>query len=159
MSTNSDAVQMQAALATNKLASAVLGIALAAIVVAYLQRVFGNDTTSNALWKTNRATIEVLTQHRNLSLGPRLKVRYPRISLKLDDLVDAAGRSARNLDPSTINQELATNLKLNRQWLKRSEVIERLKSPHEFWHPLEPDDATVYHLRKPGEYRPCDRKY
>ena len=60
---------MQAALTANKLTSAALGIALAAIVVAYLQIVFGSDRTSNALWKPNKAAIGVLTQRRSLSLG------------------------------------------------------------------------------------------
>lgn len=78
---DSDAVQMQAALTANKLASAALGIAIGAIVVAYVQMVFGSDMTSNALWKTNKAAIGVLTQHRSLGLSPRrLKVRYPELA-------------------------------------------------------------------------------
>ena len=51
---------MQAALTADKIVSAAVGISIAPNITAYLQMLFGSDTTSNALWKTHRAAIRVL---------------------------------------------------------------------------------------------------
>jgi hypothetical protein len=131
MSADPDAAQMQTALTANKIASAAVGISIAAILVAYLQLLLGSDMTSNALWKTNRAAIGVVARQRIwIPSLRRVKVLYPRISLKLDCILEAAFHS-RTTEKSP--------------WF----LEHLLSSRHLEWNSsLEPDDATINHIRK-----------
>ncbi|KAF2261070.1 hypothetical protein CC78DRAFT_608891 [Lojkania enalia] len=91
-SMSTDEVQTQAALAANKLASTAVGISIAAFIVAYLQFLFGNLMSGNALWKTSHAAIGVTARHRSWRLGVgRVKILYPQVDFKIIKLL-AAGQ-------------------------------------------------------------------
>ncbi len=94
---SADDIQTQAALTANKLASAAVGFAIAALVIAYLQLFLGNITSGNALWKTNQAAIGVLAFHRSWRPSlRRIKILYPKISFQPEQLLQAAHASKRN---------------------------------------------------------------
>lgn len=94
MSTQTDP-QTQAALAANKIASAAMGISIAALLMAYLQLLLGNIMSGNALWKTNHAAIGVSASHRSWIPGlRRLKIRYPQINFRIRNILFEIHESA-----------------------------------------------------------------
>lgn len=80
-----------ATIAANRLSTIAIAFSIVAIVTAYVQFVLSSESSSNALRKTNRAAIGPLEKHRLLvPTWRRIKILYPVVSLKLEDLVNAA---------------------------------------------------------------------
>lgn len=130
MSTDGN-MEARMALTANKIASAAVGISIAAFVMAYLQLMLGNSMSGHALWKTNKAAIGVVARrHRSWRPGlKRVKILYPRISFKLADLVKASRHSSISQKPSTFLLHLARSL--NFGWSSELRV----------------DDVTSQHIR------------
>lgn len=77
--------------ATDRLYTIAIAFSIVAIITTYVQFVTSSEYGSNALRKTNRAAIGPLEKHRLLvPTWKRIKILYPVVSLKLEDLVNAA---------------------------------------------------------------------
>jgi hypothetical protein len=80
----------------NVISIAAVSISTAAFLGAYLQLLLGSSVTTSALWKTHRAALGNLVHQRLWQFAvKRVKVTYPEISFKFEDLIAAAGHSDR----------------------------------------------------------------
>jgi hypothetical protein len=118
--------QTQAALTANKIASAAVGISIAAFLIAYLQLILGNLMSGNALWKTNHAAIGVVARYRSWRPGVRkIKILYPQIDFTR--ILDAARKSWDTsirfspMEPYAVHNDL--------RW-KRVSAAEEISSTH-----------------------------
>ena len=97
---DNDQISANAALKASSIAIAALAFSLAAILFTSLQCLIGNDMTSSALRKTNKAATGLVVRKRTVRFRWwRLRVRSPRVILRPEDIIAAARPSD---DPSVL---------------------------------------------------------